>query len=124
MTKLSVARKLAVRHTKLGCLTASFLAAGGFKFQLFQNACIVYKHAYTLLLLHPALMLCMVKMPLKGEVRGRALNSHGNYIVDHRKSWKNHGMVSEFLWDAFNFSLLIVTHKWIESMGSNWTNPK
>ena len=22
-----------------------------------------------------------------------ALNSHGNYIVDHGKSWKNHGIV-------------------------------
>ena len=38
-------------------------------------------------------MLCMVKMSLKGEVGGRALNSHGNYFVDHRKSWKNHGIV-------------------------------
>ena len=38
-------------------------------------------------------MLCMVKMPLKGEVGGSALNMHGNYIVDHRKSWKNHGIV-------------------------------
>ena len=27
------------------CPTASFLATGGFKFQLFQNACMVYKHA-------------------------------------------------------------------------------
>ena len=25
-------------------------------------------------------------MPLKGEVGGHALNSHGNYIVDHGKS--------------------------------------
>ena len=31
-----------------------------------------------------------VKMPLKGEV---VLDSHGNYIVDHGKSWKNHGIV-------------------------------
>ena len=38
-------------------------------------------------------MLCMLKMPLKGEVGGCALNSHGNYIVDHGKSWKNHGIV-------------------------------
>ena len=38
-------------------------------------------------------MLCMVKIPLKGEVEGCALNSHGNYIVDHGKSWKNHGIV-------------------------------
>ena len=43
----------------------------------------VYKHV----------MLSMVKMLLKGEVGGRALNSHGNYIVDHGKSWKNHGIV-------------------------------
>ena len=34
-----------------------------------------------------------VKMPLKGEVGGHALYSHGNYIVDHGKSWKNHGTV-------------------------------
>ena len=37
--------------------------------------------------------LSMVKMPLKGEVGGHALKSHGNYIVDHGKSWKNHGIV-------------------------------
>ena len=55
----------------------------------------VYKHAYlnTLLLLHSALMLGVVKMPLKREVGGHALNSHENYIVDHGKSWKNHGIV-------------------------------
>ena len=39
-------------------------------------------------------MLSVVKMLLKGEVGGCALNGHGNYmIVDHRKSWKNHGIV-------------------------------
>ena len=38
-------------------------------------------------------ILCMVKMALKGEVGCCALNSHGNYIVDHGKSWKNHGIV-------------------------------
>ena len=27
------------------------------------------------------------------EVGCNALNSHGNYIVDHGKSWKNHGIV-------------------------------
>ena len=32
-------------------------------------------------------------MLLKGEVGGSALDSHGNYIVDHGKSWKNHGIV-------------------------------
>ena len=53
LVKPPVARKLAVRHTKLVCLTASFLATGGFT-KLFQNACMVYKHDYlnTLLLLH------------------------------------------------------------------------
>ena len=55
----------------------------------------VYKHAYlnTLMLLHSTFMLRLVKMSLKGEVRGHALNSHGNYIVDHGKSWKKHGIV-------------------------------
>ena len=48
---------------------------------------------YILLLLHSAFMLCMVKMLLKGEVEACALKSHGNYIVDHGKSWKNHGIV-------------------------------
>ena len=87
MRKLPVARNLAVTHTKLVCLTASFLATGGFKFLLFHNARIVYKHAYlnTLLFLHSVFMLCMVKMPIKGEVGGCALNSHGNYIFDHAK---------------------------------------
>ena len=37
--------------------------------------------------------LSVVKMPLKGEVVGQALKSHGNYIVDHGRSWKNHGIV-------------------------------
>ena len=38
-------------------------------------------------------MLSMVKMLRKGEVEGRVLNSHGNYIVDHGKSCKNPGIV-------------------------------
>ena len=38
-------------------------------------------------------MLSVLKTLLKGEVGGRALNSPGNYIVDHGKSWKNHGIV-------------------------------
>ena len=48
-----------------------------------------------LLLLHSAFMLRVVKLLLKGEVGVCALNSHGNYIVDHGKSWKiqNHGIV-------------------------------
>ena len=58
----------------------------------------VYKHAYlnTLLLLHSAFMLCMVEMPLKAEVGGRALNSHGNYIVDHGKSWISVGTLEDY----------------------------
>ena len=57
-----------------------------------------YKHAYlnTLLLLHSAFILSVEKMPLKGEVSGHALNSHGNYIVYHGKSWNQ---FVEFLWD-------------------------
>ena len=45
-----------------------------------------------LLLLHSAFMLSVVKMLLKGEVGGRALNCDGNYIVDYG-IWKNHGIV-------------------------------
>ena len=53
-------------------------------------------HAWStsiLWLLHSAFMLSVVKMLLNGEVGGCVLNSHGNYIVDHGKSWKNHGIV-------------------------------
>ena len=38
-------------------------------------------------------MLSMVKMLLKGDVGGYELSSHANCIVDHGKSWKNHGVV-------------------------------
>ena len=51
---------------------------------------------YGLLLLHSTFMLSVVKMPLKGEVGGYALNSHGNLIVDQGKSWN---IVFEFLWE-------------------------
>ena len=50
----------------------------------------VYKHA-VIAAFH--ILLSLVKMLLKGEVGGSALNSHGNYIVDHGKSLKNHGIV-------------------------------
>ena len=43
-----------------------------------------------------------VKMPLKGDVHcgGHALKSHGNFIVYHGTSWKNHGIVFfKFLWE-------------------------
>ena len=49
-----------------------------------------------LLLPHSAFMLSVVKMLLKGEVGSCALHSHGNYIVDHGKSWN---CVFEFLWE-------------------------
>ena len=48
----------------------------------------VYKHVAAFLI-----YLSVVKMPLKGEVGSHALKSHGNYTVDHRKSWKIHGIV-------------------------------
>ena len=72
------------------CPIASFLATGGFRFYLFKNACMVYKHAF---FLDYTFMLSVVKILLKGEVGGCALNSHGKYIVDRGKSWKNHGIV-------------------------------
>ena len=53
-------------------------------------------HAWStsmLLLLRSTFMLSVVKMLLKGEVGGCALNSHGNYIVDRGKTWKNHRIV-------------------------------
>ena len=64
----------------------------------------VYKHAYlntcTLLLLHSAFIRSVVKMPLKGEIGDHALNSHGNYIVDHKKIMeKSWNCVLEFLWE-------------------------
>ena len=48
----------------------------------------VYKHAVV-----AAFMLSLVNILLKGDVGGCALNSHGNYIVDRGKSWKNHGIM-------------------------------
>ena len=55
----------------------------------------VYKNAYlnTLLLLRYVNKLSLVNLALKGEVGGHAWNSHGNYVFDHGKSWKNHGIV-------------------------------
>ena len=55
----------------------------------------VYKHAVVF-------MLIMVKMLLKGEVGGCALNSHGNYIVDHGKSWN---CDFEFPWEPCHFTI-------------------
>ena len=52
----------------------------------------VYTHAYlnTLLLLHSAIYSQRSDDAAKSM---HALNSHGNYMVDHGKSWKNHGIV-------------------------------
>ena len=86
--KPPVARKLAVRHLCVRQL--DFLLPVVSSFNHFQM------HAWftsMLLLLHSTFMLSVVKMLQKGKVGGCALNSHGNYIVDHGKSWKNHGIV-------------------------------
>ena len=40
---------------------------------------------YRLLSLHSTFMLRVGKLLLKEEAGGHALNSHGNYIVDHGK---------------------------------------
>ena len=51
-----------------------------------MDAWSIYKHAVVAAF---RILLSVVKMPLKGEVGGGALNSHGNYIVDHG----NHGKI-------------------------------
>ena len=91
MTKPPEARKLAVGH----CPTASVRQL---VFWLLMVSSFNYfkMHAWPtnmLLLLHSTFMLSVVKMMLKEEGGGRALNSHGNYIVGHGKSWKYHGIV-------------------------------
>ena len=83
MTKSPVARKQAV-----GQLV--------FLLQVVSSLNYFKMHAWSismLLLLHSTFMLRVVKLMLKGEVGICALNSHGNYIVSHGKSWKNHGIV-------------------------------
>ena len=91
----TISQKTSCQTHKTFVSDSYFLATGGFKYKVFQNACMVYKHAYLnkLLLLHFTVMLSVVKMLLKGEVGGRALNGHDNYIVDHGKPWINHGIV-------------------------------
>ena len=86
--KPPVARKLAVGHVCVRQLVYWQLDVSSFNY--------FKMHAWSrsmLLLLHSTFMLSVVKMLLKGEVGGRALNSHGNYIVDHGKPWNNHGTV-------------------------------
>ena len=90
MTIPPVARKLAVGHEVLSVQQLVFWLLVVSSFNYFKM------HAWSismLLLLHSLFMLSMVKLLLKEEVGVCALNSHGNYIVDHRKSWKNHGKV-------------------------------
>ena len=68
----------------------------------------------TLLFLHSAFMLFMVKMLVKGEVEGSALNRHGNYIVDHGKSWKDHAVVFlKFLWEPWTSYIPYLTEKFV-----------
>ena len=86
--KPPVARKLAFGHVS----DSQF--SGYWWFQvLIISKCIHGLSTSMLLLLHFAFMLRVVKMLLKEEVGGSVLNSHGNYIADHGKSWKNHGIV-------------------------------
>ena len=53
----------------------------------------------------------------KREVGSHASNSHGIYIVDHGKSWKNHGIVfSNFSGNpdnnvTYNGKILAILHK-------------
>ena len=48
----------------------------------------VYKHAVV-----AAFLIYAQRCEGTAKRGGYALNSHGNYIVDHGKSWKNHGIV-------------------------------
>ena len=84
MEKPPVARKLAVGHLRVRQLVFWLLVVSSFNhFKMHARSISM------LLLLHSAFMLNVVKLTLKGEVGICALNSHGNYIVDHGKSWKN-----------------------------------
>ena len=88
MTKPPVARKLAVGHLCVRQLVFWLLVVSSFNY--------FKMHAWStsmLLLLHSAFMLSVLNLLLKGEISGRALKSHGNNIVDHGESWKNHGIV-------------------------------
>ena len=80
--KLPVARKLAVRHTSFVCLTAIFLATGGFsKFIHCLQACL-FKYitvaAFHIYALHG-------EDAVKGRGWRSCIKSHGNYIFDHGK---------------------------------------
>ena len=86
--KTPVTRKLAVGHLCVRQLVFWLLVVSSFNYFKMH----AWSTSMLLLLLSP-FMLSVVGMLLKGEVGGHALYSHGNYIVDHGKSWKNHGIV-------------------------------
>ena len=88
MTKPPVARKLAVGHLCVRQLVFWLVIVSSFNYFKMHTWSISMQ-----LLLHSAFMLSVVKLMLKGEVGICALISHGNYIVDHGKLWKNHGIV-------------------------------
>ena len=94
MTKPPVARKLAVGHMcvrqlvfmcvgqlvfwlLVACPTASFLATGGFKFKLFQNACMVYKHAV------------VTAFHIYSQ-HGEVVAKRGDWSLCIKQSWKLH----------------------------------
>ena len=94
MTKPPVVRKLAVGHLCVGQLVFWLLVVSSFN-DFKMHACSI-----SMLLLHSAYMLSVVKLMLKGEVGICALNIHGNYIADHGKAWKNHGIgFLNFCWN-------------------------
>ena len=84
-------------HISVRQLVSGFMVVSSFNnFKMHAwSTCMLY-------LLHSTFMLSMGKMLLKGEVGGRELNSHGNYIVDHGKSWN---CVFEFLWEPCVLSI-------------------
>ena len=68
-----------------------------------------------LLLLHLVFLLSVVKLLLKGEVGVYALNSHGNYIVDHG----NHGNMMELCFLISVGTLVnIAIHAWYKFLKS------
>ena len=85
--KPPVARKLAVGHLCVRQLVLWLLVVSSFIF--FTNACMVYKHAVV------AAFHIYAQRGEDAAKRGgrRPCIGHGNYIVDHGKSWKYHGIV-------------------------------
>ena len=72
LAKTPVARKLAVRHTKLVCLTTSFLATGGFNyFKCMQGLQVCLFKFITVAAFQ--FILSVVKMLLKAEVEAMHL---------------------------------------------------